>query len=173
MGNHKKKQEGVFIALFALSTLVVIGLAMLAYLSRIGLSGTLPAIVVSHIVLASPFAMAIIRLRFSQIDGDLEFAAQNLGASNWRAFREVIIPSTKTSVFAAFLLCMAVSFDEYAVTWFVGGLEETTSVRILSFLQSAVSPRINAIGSITFVTSITLILGALALILRRLTKEAT
>jgi len=28
MGNHKKKQEGVFIALFALSTLVVIGLAI-------------------------------------------------------------------------------------------------------------------------------------------------
>ncbi|MES0884408.1 ABC transporter permease [Roseibium sp. SCP14] len=147
--------------------LVVIGLAMLAYLSRIGLSGTLPAIVASHIVLTSPFAMAIIRLRFAQIDGDLEFAAQNLGASNWRAFREVIIPSTKTAVLAAALLCLAVSFDEYAVTWFVGGLNETTSVRILSFLQSAVSPRINAIGSVTFIVSITLILGAQFLLLRK------
>ncbi|WP_291732028.1 ABC transporter permease [Leisingera sp. F5] len=167
-----KKLVLVFALMPPLIPLVVIGLAMLAYLSRIGLSGTLPAIVVSHIVLTSPFAMAIIRLRFSQIDGDLEFAAQNLGASNWRAFREVIIPSTKTSVLAAFLLCMAVSFDEYAVTWFVGGLEETSSVRILSFLQSAVSPRINAIGSITFVTSISLILGAQFLVLRRLTKDA-
>lgn len=167
-----KKLVLVFALMPPLIPLVVIGLAMLAYLSRIGLSGTLPAIIVSHIVLTSPFAMAIIRLRFSQIDGDLEFAAQNLGASNWRAFREVIIPSTKTSVLAAFLLCMAVSFDEYAVTWFVGGLEETSSVRILSFLQSAVSPRINAIGSITFVTSISLILGAQFLVLRRLTKDA-
>ncbi|WP_170419585.1 ABC transporter permease [Ruegeria atlantica] len=160
----------IFALMPPLIPLVVIGLAMLAYLSRIGLSGTLPAIVVSHIVLTSPFAMAIIRLRFSQIDGDLEFAAQNLGASNWRAFWEVIIPATKTSILAAFLLCMAVSFDEYAVTWFVGGLEETSSVRILSFLQSAVSPRINAIGSITFITSITLILGAQILVLRRLTR---
>ncbi len=165
-----KKLVLVFALMPPLIPLVVIGLAMLAYLSRIGLSGTLPAIVVSHIVLTSPFAMAIIRLRFSQIDGDLEFAAQNLGASNWRAFREVIIPSTKTSILAAFLLCMAVSFDEYAVTWFVGGLEETSSVRILSFLQSAVSPRINAIGSITFITSITLILGAQFLVLRRLAR---
>jgi spermidine/putrescine transport system permease protein len=165
-----KKLVLVFALMPPLIPLVVIGLAMLAYLSRIGLSGTLPAIVVSHIVLTSPFAMAIIRLRFSQIDGDLEFAAQNLGASNWRAFREVIIPSTRTSILAAFLLCMAVSFDEYAVTWFVGGLEETSSVRILSFLQSAVSPRINAIGSITFITSITLILGAQVLVLRRLTR---
>jgi spermidine/putrescine transport system permease protein len=67
---------------------------------------------------------------------------------------------------------MAVSFDEYAVTWFVGGLEETSSVRILSFLQSAVSPRINAIGSITFITSITLILGAQFLVLGRMTRNA-
>lgn len=161
----------IFALMPPLIPLVVIGLAMLAYLSRIGLSGTLPAIVVSHIVLTSPFAMAIIRLRFSQIDGDLEFAAQNLGATNWRAFWEVIIPATKTSVLAAFLLCMAVSFDEYAVTWFVGGLEETSSVRILSFLQSAVSPRINAIGSITFITSITLIMGAQFLVLGRLTRN--
>ncbi|WP_343211968.1 ABC transporter permease (plasmid) [Aliisedimentitalea scapharcae] len=168
-----KKLVLIFALMPPLIPLVVIGLSMLAYLSRIGLSGTLPAVIVSHIVLTSPFAMAIIRLRFSQIDGDLEFAAQNLGASNWRAFREVIIPATKTSILAAFLLCMAVSFDEYAVTWFVGGLEETSSVRILSFLQSAVSPRINAIGSITFVTSISLILGAQFLVLRRLTKEAS
>ncbi len=168
-----KKLVLIFALMPPLVPLVVIGLAMLAYLSRIGLSGTLPAIIISHIVLTSPFAMAIIRLRFSQIDADLEFAAQNLGASNWRAFKEVIIPSVKTSVLAAFLLCMAVSFDEYAVTWFVGGLEETSSVRILSFLQSAVSPRINAIGSITFITSISLILGAQFLVIRRLKKDAS
>lgn len=168
-----KKLILIFALMPPLVPLVVIGLAMLAYLSRIGLSGTLPAIIISHIVLTSPFAMAIIRLRFSQIDADLEFAAQNLGASNWRAFREVIIPSVKTSVLAAFMLCMAVSFDEYAVTWFVGGLEETSSVRILSFLQSAVSPRINAIGSITFITSISLILGAQFLVMRRLKKDAS
>lgn len=166
-----KKLILIFALMPPLIPLVVIGLAMLAYLSRIGLSGTLTAIIVSHIVLASPFAMAIIRLRFSQIDPDLEFAAQNMGATNWRAFWEVIVPMVKTSVFAAFLMCLAVSFDEYAITWFVGGVEETSSVRILSFLQSAVSPRINAIGSITFVVSISLILGAQLLLFKRLSKR--
>ncbi|KZK79041.1 Inner membrane ABC transporter permease protein YdcV [Pseudovibrio sp. Ad13] len=166
-----KKLLMVFALLPPLVPLVVSGLAMLAYLSRVGLSGNLSAIVISQIVLVSPFAMAIIRLRLSQIDDDLEFAAQNLGASNWRAFWEVIIPLTKTSVFAAFLLSFAVSFDEYAVTWFVGGLNETASVRVLSFLQSAVSPRINAIGSFTFVVSMSLILCAQFITLRRFSKE--
>ena len=167
-----KKTVLVFALMPPLIPLVVIGLAMLAYLSRMGISGTLTAIIVSHIVLTSPFAMAIIRLRFSQIDSDLEYAAQNLGASNWRAFREVIFPMVKTSVLAAFLMCLAVSFDEYAVTWFVGGLEETSSVRVLSFLQSAVSPRINAIGSITFLVSISLILTAQYFIFRKLSSES-
>jgi spermidine/putrescine transport system permease protein len=168
-----KQMVLIFALMPPLIPLVVIGLAMLAYLSRLGISGTLEAVIISHILLASPFAMAIIRLRFSQIDSDLEFAAQNLGASNWRAFFVVIIPMVKTSVFAAFLMCLAVSFDEYAVTWFVGGLEETSSVRVLSFLQSAVSPRINAIGSITFLVSITLILSAQYAVFRRLTHSGS
>ena len=39
---------------------------------------------------------------------------------------------------------MAVSFDEFAVAWFVSGLNETLPVKVLGFLQGQVSPRINA-----------------------------
>ena len=161
----------VIVLLPPLVPLVVIGLAMLAYFSRIGLSGTLPAVIVAHIALTAPLAMAIIRLRFAQVDTQLELAAQNLGATNWRAFYEVILPSTKASVGAAALLCIAVSFDEYAVTWFVGGFQETVAVRVLGYLQSAVSPSINAIGSITFAVSMSLIVYAQFLLLRRLAED--
>ena len=50
--------------------------AMLAWLSQVGLSGTLTGIVIAHVVLATPFAMAICRLRLSQMDPSLEAAAQ-------------------------------------------------------------------------------------------------
>ena len=43
--------------------LVIMGLAMLAFLSRIDMSGEVHSIVISHVVLCSPFAMALIRLR--------------------------------------------------------------------------------------------------------------
>ena len=39
-----------------------------------------------------PFAMAIIRLRLSQMDPDLEAAAWNLGGNEWVTMRHVIIP---------------------------------------------------------------------------------
>ena len=47
--------------------LVIMGLAMLALLARINMSGEIYSIVVSHVVLCSPFAMAVIRMRLAQI----------------------------------------------------------------------------------------------------------
>ena len=55
---------------------------------------------------------------------------------------------------------MAVSSDEYAVAWFVSGLNETLPVKVLGFLQGQVSPRINVIGSFVFVVSMVLVIAA-------------
>lgn len=139
---------------------VILGLAMLAYLSRVSLSGDLVAVVISHVVICAPFAMAIVRLRLSQMDPALEAAAWNLGASEWGAMRHVIIPFTRPAIFGALFITMAVSFDEFAVAWFVSGLNETLPVKVLGFLQGQVSPRINAIGTFVFVTSMTLVILA-------------
>jgi spermidine/putrescine transport system permease protein len=139
---------------------VIMGLAMLAFLSRVNLSGNVFSVIIAHGVMCSPFAMAIIRLRLSQMDPDLEAAAWNLGANEWTTLRHVIIPFTKPAIFAALFITMAVSFDEFAVAWFVSGLNETLPVKVLGFLQGQVSPRINAIGSLAFISSISLIVMA-------------
>lgn len=143
---------------------IILGLAMLAYLSRINLSGNAVSVIISHVVVCAPFAMAIIRLRLSQMDPALEPAAWNLGASEWKTMRHVIIPFTKPAIFGALFITMAVSFDEFAVAWFVSGLNETMPVKVLGFLQGQVSPRINAIGTFVFVISMTLVILAQALL---------
>ena len=136
---------------------VILGLAMLAFLSRIQLSGEMCA----------PFAMAIIRLRLSQMDPSLEAAAWNLGASEWMAMRHVIVPFCRPAIFAALFITMAVSFDEFAVAWFVSGLHETLPVKVLGFLQGQVSPRINVIGTFVFLASMTLVILAQILLMKR------
>lgn len=147
--------------------LVILGLAMLAWLSQIGLSGTIAGIVIAHTVLATPFAMAICRLRLSQMDGALEAAAWNLGASQWGAMRHVILPFCAPAIVSALCLTAAVSFDEFIVAWFVSGLNRTVPVMILEILQGNVDPQINAIGSVVFLTSMTLVISAQFLIFRR------
>ena len=65
-------------------------------------------------------------------------------------------PALVTSIF----LTMAISFDEFVVAWFVTGLDVTLPVKIYAMLGGDVSPKINAIGSIAFGISVTLVLIA-------------
>jgi spermidine/putrescine transport system permease protein len=140
---------------------------LLAYLSRLGLAGSWVSIVIAHTVICTPFAMALVRLRLSQVDRTLEAAAWNLGATHWAALRHVILPFCAPALLGAWLLTMAVSFDEFAIAWFVGGLHETLPVRVLGFLQGQVSPRINAIGTLVFAVSIALVAVAQLVLARR------
>ena len=108
-----------------------------------------------------PFAMAILRLRLGQMDAALEEAAWNLRANATQSLLHVVIPFCRQCRIASFLITTAVSFDEFAVAWFVSGLEETVPVRVLVFLQGQVSPRINAIGTAIFATSVVLVILAM------------
>lgn len=151
--------------------LIIMALAMLSWLAQIGLSGQVISIVISHTVLGAPFAMAVIRLRLNDMDTNLESASWNLGASEWRSMWEVVMPFAKPAIVAALCLTAAVSFDEFAVAWFVSGLNKTIPVVILEILQGNVDPQINAIGTFVFVISITLIIIAQALMVSRDKKE--
>lgn len=146
---------------------LILGLTMLMYLSRVSLVGHLHSVIISHVVFCTPFAMAVIRLRLAQMDPDLESAAWNLGASNWRAMRDVILPFTAPAILAALFLTMAVSFDEFMIAFFVGGVTETLPVRVLNMMQGQVSPRINAVGSFVFTISMTLVILAQVFLLTR------
>ena len=155
--------KGPYLALILLPPtipLIIMALAMLAWLSKIGASGQIWSIVIAHSVLTAPFAMAIIRLRLNQIDPNLEAAAWNLGASEWVALRRVILPFCRPAIVSAVCLTAAVSFDEFAVAWFVSGLNKTVPVVILEIVQGNIDPQVNAIGSLVFLTSMTLVVLA-------------
>ncbi|MGB0853212.1 MAG: ABC transporter permease [Pikeienuella sp.] len=162
--------KGPYLALVLLPPtipLIIMALAMLAWFSKLGVSGQLWSIVIAHTVLTAPFAMAIIRLRLNQMDADLEAAAWNLGASEWRTVREVIFPFCKPAIMASLCLTAAISFDEFAVAWFVSGLNKTVPVIILEIVQGNIDPQVNAIGTIVFGVSMTLVVLAQLLFISR------
>lgn len=147
--------------------LIILALAMLAWFSQIGISGRPWAIIIAHTVLCAPFAMAVIRLRLQQMDKDLESAAWNLGADEWAAMRNVVVPFTLPAIISALCLTTAVSFDEFMIAWFVSGLNKTVPVMILEILQGNVDPRINAIGSFVFVVTMALVIVAQLLLIAK------
>lgn len=159
--------KGVYLGIAVLPPcipLVILGLALLIYLKEIHLSGSLTAVVISHVVIASAFALGIVRMRLTEMDSTLEQAAWNLGSSQWRAIKEVVLPQALPAIVAALLITMAVSWDEFIISWFVSGLDVTLPVAIFNELQGQVSARINAIGTIVFgVTIFLVVLAQLAL----------
>lgn len=160
---YRFRFKGPYLALILLPPtipLIIMALAMLAWLSWIGASGQIWSVIIAHSVLTAPFAMAIIRLRLNQIDPNLEAAAWNLGASEWSALGNVILPFCRPAIISAACLTAAVSFDEFAVAWFVSGLNKTVPVVILEIVQGNIDPRVNAIGSLVFLTSMTLVIVA-------------
>lgn len=166
--------KGGFLALALLPPtipLIIMALAMLAWFSRIGASGQVWSIVAAHVVLTIPFAMAVIRLRLNEIDPNLEAAAWNLGASEWTAVREVILPFARPAIISSLCLTAAVSFDEFAVAWFVSGLNKTIPVFILEIVTGNIDPRVNAIGSFVFLTSMTLVVLAQLLFMSNRRKK--
>jgi spermidine/putrescine transport system permease protein len=150
--------------------LIIFALATLGWLSMFNASGMVVSIIIAHTVLCAPFAMAVIRLRLNQMDPNLEPAAWNLGASEWATMKQVILPFTWPSIVAALCLTAAVSFDEFAVAWFVSGLNKTVPVVILEILTGNIDPQINAIGSVVFIVTITLVVIAQVMLMSRGSK---
>ena len=150
--------------------LIIMALATLGWLSMFNASGMTISIIIAHTVLCAPFAMAVIRLRLNQMDPNLEPAAWNLGASEWVTMKSVVIPFTLPSIIASLCLTAAVSFDEFAVAWFVSGLNKTVPVVILEILTGNIDPQVNAIGTAVFLVSITLVVIAQMLIMGRAKK---
>ena len=162
--------KGAYLALILLPPtipLIIMALAMLAWLSKLGISGQLWSIILAHSVLTAPFAMAIIRLRLHQMDPDVEAAAWNLGGTEWQAMRYVILPFAKPAIVSALCLTAAVSFDEFAVAWFVSGLNKTVPIAVLEIVQGNIDPQVNAIGTFVFLTSITLVILAQVFFINR------
>lgn len=142
---------------------VIMGVAMLTFQGRIGLSGTLYGVIAAHVVICAPFAMALVRMRLSDLGADIEAAAWNLGAGPWATLRQVVLPFCMPAIFASIFITASVSFDEFMIAWFISGQNETLPVRVLAMLQGQVSPRINAIGTMVFTASMLLVILAQAL----------
>jgi ABC-type spermidine/putrescine transport system permease subunit II len=128
--------------------LVVLALSMLIFLREVNLAGSLTAVTISHVGLAAAFAVAIVRMRLTDMDRTLEKASWNLGAGELRTIWRVVLPQLAPALAAAFFLTMSISWNEFVVSWFVSGLDTTLPVKIFFSFQGNVSPRVNAVGSL-------------------------
>jgi spermidine/putrescine transport system permease protein len=95
--------------------------------------------------------------RLETFDFSVLEAARDLGASPVRAFRDITFPLIRPSVMGAALLAAALSLDEFVVTWFNVGNQQTIPVLVWGLMRRGVDPAINAIATILLVVLVGLV----------------
>ncbi len=167
----KSAYEG-FMALPIVIPEICMGVAMLAFFSRIGWPTGMPwplnlsAITIAHVAFSFPFVAIVVRARMAGFNRELEEASRDLGASEWQTFLHVILPYMRPGLVAGALLAFTLSLDDFVITFFTSGPETVTfPVKVYSMVRFSVTPEVNAASTVLVV--ITLIVAALMLRVQR------
>ncbi|MFC4270327.1 ABC transporter permease subunit [Sneathiella chungangensis] len=130
------------------------GVALVALIAELGLLGRAPGIILAHLIVVLPFSYRPIYISLRSIDPDLMRAANVLGASEWRALKDIILPMCRSGILTSLLFSGIISFDEVTVTMFLIGPEITTlPVQIFTFIQDRASPVLAAISTISVIVT--------------------
>ena len=82
---------------------------------------TFGAILIAHVFYNTTIVMRVVSNAWSAQNIRLQHAAQVLGASPWRVFREVTLPLLRPAIFAATLLVFLFNFTSFGVVLMLGG----------------------------------------------------
>jgi putative spermidine/putrescine transport system permease protein len=137
---------------------VVIGVALLQYLSFLGLRGNFVILALAHVVIVTPYIVRTTLAGLAGFDPALEEAARVLGANRFKAFALVVLPGVRMSLLAGFVFAFITSFDEASVTLFLlPPGQATLPVTIFSAIDLGVDPSIAAISTLLIVATIALL----------------
>ena len=151
---------------------ITIGISLLVFftlvfrivenLTGIRLNLGLPTVIIGHIVFNISFVTITVRARLAELDPQLEQAAFDLGANEWRAFWRITFPLIWPAIFSAALLAFTLSLDDFVVTFFTTGVGSVTlPLFVYGMIKFAVTPAINAISTLMLLASLLLVLSSL------------
>ena len=145
---------------------LVIGIALMTYFVRLlDLQLGLLTVILGHLVITQPFVILIVHARMVGFDHALVESARDLGATPLQAFFSVTLPIVRATIVGAALIAVAVSLDDFIVTFFAIGSGNTIPTLVWSMVRTTLDPSINA--SATILIALTLGATLLALWLSR------
>jgi putative spermidine/putrescine transport system permease protein len=139
-------------AIIGLSLLLLFGLRPLSFVPPF------VELTVAHVVVTIPYTFLTTLTALYSVDEELEQAARNLGASKFKAFREVTLPLIRSGVISGFLLAFILSFTDSTVALFLsGGSTITLPVEMFLFLQFDSSPLVAATATVQILLVLVLV----------------
>lgn len=138
---------------------IVTGVALMLFFVVIGVSRGFVTVLISHIVICTPFVVLAIMPKLKQMDGSLYEAACDLGAKPLQAIHKVIVPQILPGIISGFMLAFTLSIDDFVITVFNNGSFETLSTYIYADAKKGgLTPSLRALSTLIFVFVLTMML---------------
>lgn len=154
--------SGAFYALVLLPVALpglLVGVALLSFFTYLGVELSLNTVIAAHTLLLLPFVVLTVAARLSSFDRSLQDASADLGASPIQTYRRVTFPLMRTTLIGAGLLAVAISLDEFLVTFFTIGSQNTLPVVIWGEMRLGVSPVVNAVSTTLLLVTFVLVMA--------------
>ena len=140
---------------------VALGLGMMTFFAMMGgVQLSLFTLIVSHIVICTPYVVRNVLASLSQLGSSLQEASTALGASPVYTFFKVTLPLIRPGVLIGAFMAFLTSFDNVAVTLFLSDARtDMLPIRMWSMIQNDLDVRAAAIsGVLIFLTALLMIL---------------
>jgi putative spermidine/putrescine transport system permease protein len=135
--------------------LIVMGFALLFYLSALGLGVSFLSLLIAHTVISLPYVVRTVAGVYRGISPDFEESAAVLGANRFQIFWKVTLPMIKPGIFAGMLFAMLISIDNLPISFFFGSADTNTlPVVMLSYLEHQFDPSIAAASCIQLIVAV-------------------
>jgi spermidine/putrescine transport system permease protein len=137
---------------------IIVAVSLLIVLLALGVSLSIVTVILGHVLICTPFCIAILNSAFAALDRNLEEAAIDLGETPFSTFRLVILPLVAPGIVSSLLISFTVSLDEFLIAFFLAGTQPTLPVYIFGqFRFPQAVPVIMALGTILVALSILLL----------------
>ena len=115
-------------------------------------------LLIAHITFCVPYVIFNVAPKLRRMDVRMYEAALDLGCNPQQAFFKVVLPELTPAILSAFLISLTYSIDDFIISYFTCGTLQTLPIAIYGMTRKKVSPEINALSTIMFVTILCIIL---------------
>ncbi|NRG17749.1 ABC transporter permease [Rhizobiales bacterium] len=158
LSRMNRRAAGSLMALLTLPLMappLLLGIALLTfYTSWVDVPLGLHTVIASHLVFTQPFVILVVSARMLSFDFATIDSARDLGASPLQAFFQITLPIVSPSILGGALIAMALSLDDFLVTFFTIGGNNTLPTFMWGMLRRGVDPSINVVAVLIMALSL-------------------
>ena len=152
---------------------IVLGISLLSIYTLMKLELSLFTIILSHIAFSIPYVIVSVRTTLTKETLTYEEAAKDLGASNFRVFKDIVLPVITPGIVSGATLAFTLSLDDVVISYFTAGPgSNTLPLYIYSMIKTGITPDVNALTTLMLIAISGILISVSLIQSRRIRSRA-